>query len=225
MSVVMNKDLMKVFVSGDCYAQDIVVMLLKYDGPTRFKRATTLEQADMILYTGGADVSPKFYGEKAISGTHVDEGRDSFDLMIFREARKRNLLQVGICRGSQFLNVVNGGKLWQDINNHAGKSHLVLDCLSKKSIVVNSLHHQGIILHQDAYMLAYAEESTNKTSEEGRWACLDTHKNRNEKDVEAFWYSKNRCLGVQWHPELPSASSECVDKFFEYIEKYKGETA
>jgi gamma-glutamyl-gamma-aminobutyrate hydrolase PuuD len=188
----------------------------------KFKPANTVLASDMVLYTGGSDVSPSLYNETILGCSFVDFARDRDDSDCFTVARRSNKFQVGICRGSQFLNVMNGGQLWQDVDGHAGKNHLVQDILSDKTYMVSSTHHQQIILNTELAvrpkLLAWAEESERKLSAKGCWR---KESGRPSTDVEAYWYPHSRCLGVQWHPEF--GPRECTDLFFSYIEKYYNE--
>lgn len=219
MTIKMNRDTVSVWIQGNVWAGNIRAMLAS---STRFdfKPANTILAADMILYTGGADVSPSLYGETILNLSYTDFDRDRRDKDCFDVARKSGKFQVGICRGSQFLNVMNGGTLWQDVTNHTGCQHIVQDVLTQKSFVVSSTHHQQSILNPDGNsgvkLLAWAEEADRKISAKGGWRKAS---GRPSLDVEAFWYPKNRCLGVQWHPEI--GPNECTELFFDYVERFK----
>jgi len=77
----------------------------------------------MVSFTGGEDVSPSMYGEPVGYRTGTNKYRDIFEKQIFEQALKHNIPMVGICRGSQFLNVMCGGRMIQDVTNHAGSIH------------------------------------------------------------------------------------------------------
>jgi len=71
-----------------------------------------LDHVDGLLLTGGADVDPKLYGETPhpkLGPTFED--RDAFELALCREALRRDLPILAICRGHQVLNVATGGTL------------------------------------------------------------------------------------------------------------------
>ena len=66
--------------------------------------------------TGGDDVAPTRYGEEKHPAVKaVAPERDEFEIALVREARKRDLPILAICRGIQVLNVAAGGSLVQDI--------------------------------------------------------------------------------------------------------------
>lgn len=124
---------------------------------------------DGILFAGGEDVDPAFYGEqKRHENVHADRARDEFEFSLLEAALKRRAPILGICRGVQMINVKMGGSLYQDMNEDAepqyehrqtdaGKSRqeathavLVTDKDSELGGIVagacrvNSLHHQAV---------------------------------------------------------------------------------
>jgi len=124
---------------------------------------------DGILFSGGEDVDPSFYGEeKQHSNVHGHRPRDEFEFALLDGALARRAPILGICRGVQMINVKFGGTLYQDMKEDAepqlehrqtdlGKtrqeaSHgvLVTDPESGLGAIVhgacrvNSLHHQAV---------------------------------------------------------------------------------
>ncbi|HEV2439931.1 MAG TPA: gamma-glutamyl-gamma-aminobutyrate hydrolase family protein [bacterium] len=77
-----------------------------------------LDQVDGLVLTGGRDVDPKEYGQTAdpAMAVEVDAQRDALELPLVREAVRRDLPMLAICRGVQVLNVVLGGTLIQDLD-------------------------------------------------------------------------------------------------------------
>ena len=75
------------------------------------------ESVDGVLLCGGPDIHPNLYGEqiKYYCG-HVNHERDVFELELARLCIEEDKPLMGICRGSQVLNVACGGTLYQDIN-------------------------------------------------------------------------------------------------------------
>ncbi|KAH9321329.1 hypothetical protein KI387_015968 [Taxus chinensis] len=83
-----------------------------------------------VLLCEGEDVDPLLYN-KAIcdlsqeeleeirrlhsSDTAIDKIKDSIELQLVRRCIERNIPYLGICRGSQLLNVACGGTLYQDV--------------------------------------------------------------------------------------------------------------
>lgn len=107
---------------------------------------------DLLLFPGGEDVSPSFYGDNNRFSSCSEE-RDEIEREIFIAASKLNKKMLGICRGSQFLNVMSGGTLYQDITYEASSGHNFFHTWDKirphKILtivpgIINSTHHQGI---------------------------------------------------------------------------------
>src|SRR5579872_3730693 len=71
-------------------------------------------QFDGILFTGGNDLDPELYGQswhpKAI---RIDPDRQKFELALIAEVEKRRLPTLGVCLGSQLMNVHRGGSMHQ----------------------------------------------------------------------------------------------------------------
>src|SRR5690242_167619 len=108
----------KVYVVDGGYEYIALMYRLGCDG------AKGVDDADIILFTGGEDVNPELYGEVALHTTHFNRLRDQKEKLIFDAALEREIPMVGICRGGQALNVFNGGKMWQHVNNHC-RSHVI----------------------------------------------------------------------------------------------------
>ncbi|MBI2876236.1 MAG: gamma-glutamyl-gamma-aminobutyrate hydrolase family protein [Candidatus Tectomicrobia bacterium] len=80
-----------------------------------------LDSLDGLLFTGGEDVHPEFYGETVRPACgEIDRERDELELGLARLALDRGLPLLGICRGLQLLNVVCGGTLYQDLRERPG---------------------------------------------------------------------------------------------------------
>lgn len=175
---------------------------------TMFKRRgweiiTNPRFADLVQFTGGADVSPALYGQpNAHSFTDVD--RDLDDTAIFCRALARGIPMAGICRGGQFLNVMSGGSMVQHVIGHAtGQGHNAYDhtdVTRGAPILVTSTHHQMMAPSEDAKVLLTAD-------------IVD------ENDTEALFYKHTRALCFQPHPEFSYASKGCRDLYFIYLEK------
>jgi putative glutamine amidotransferase len=80
-----------------------------------------LEAVDGLLFTGGEDVAPAYYGEAQDERCEEpDRERDLFEIHLARAALSRRMPILGICRGLQLLNVAAGGTLYQDIQCRPG---------------------------------------------------------------------------------------------------------
>lgn len=184
-----------------------------------WSRADSEEEADLVCFTGGADVCPLLYGERLRPETSIDLPRDLKEIKIFKSLSV-NQPKVGICRGGQFLNVMCGGSLYQHVDNHGihGK-HDVLDFISGEVFLATSTHHQMMDPSAEAFILAMAREAKNKFRE--RMHIIEPGGEKREwNDVEACYYEHYNALCYQPHPEYAKRGDPCQEKFYEYIETY-----
>lgn len=157
--------------------------------------AALVSRIDGVLLTGGADVHPARYRSWAGPYPHpVDPDRDHFEIELIHAALARGLPVLGVCRGTQVLNVAFGGTLQLHV-----PGHLLLDASSKPvqhvrvtpgsrlhaimrsdSLHVNSMHHQAVQEPgQGLRIVARADDGT----------------------PEAVEHPEAPVLGIQWHPE------------------------
>ena len=152
---------------------------------------------DGLLLPGGADIPPSEYGEEQHESVALlDEDRYQFEkTLVHAWIKETEKPLLGICLGSQWINVAAGGSLVQDIptelgGNHRDTTHAVAlepdsrlaAILGATELEVNSLHHQaadtiGAGLRVVARAPDGVVEATEAT-EAGRFL-----------------------IGVQWHPE------------------------
>lgn len=180
------------------------------------------EDADAIQFTGGEDVSPMLYGEVRHPSTGNNPRRDDYEANIFyRYVGEKAML--GICRGGQFLCVMNGHALWQDVDNHCG-NHLVLDYDTNTEIEVSSTHHQMFravgSAGNEMNVLAIADnlaktKETGDTWQEGKYS----------QDLEAIHFPTTNTLCFQPHPEFFRETHECQILYFRYIKDHCGLSA
>ena len=191
----------------------------------------TLEEVDKLidgyLFTGGNDINPELYDEANVAATDVNVIRDTMEKYIYGIAKKENKPLLGICRGIQIINALEGGTIYQDLKsdhkmseNHIQKppydkpAHKVIllyesplhKLLGTENIMVNSYHHQAIKkMAPNLRIMAMA---------------LD--------DIVEGIYDKKRLFmwGIQWHPEFVlewESSKKIFGKFVEMAEVWHNE--
>ena len=130
---------------------------------TREEAASVIAALDAIVFSGGEDIDPAYYGEAVLNSTvNINARRDLSDILLMQEALKAGIPMLCICRGMQLLNVVCGGTLYQDIPSqisgaikHKGSSYvlhpvsvdsgsLLNKITGKKTLSVYSYHHQSV---------------------------------------------------------------------------------
>jgi GMP synthase-like glutamine amidotransferase len=197
----MEKKKIKLHVVGrnDHYAEPFLDM---------FDLVKKEEDADVLMFTGGADVSPFLYGKEAHPLTTYDMRRDAVEKSAFD--RNPDKLKIGICRGSQLLTVLSGGLLVQHVTGHAiGGMHKIIDNDSNE-FEVTSTHHQMMNpfnMHGHEYIImAYAKPRLSRRYE-----------GENQEDLiempiepEVVYYGKTNSLAVQFHPEMMEKESTGV---------------
>jgi gamma-glutamyl-gamma-aminobutyrate hydrolase PuuD len=155
------------------------------------------ESVKLVVFTGGEDLHPEMYGGKDRGVSIYNIRRDKMEIEVFKVCMKHDIKMVGICRGLQFLNVMAGGKLWQHVNNHNPTFHEIHSPAVGTEILVNSYHHQMVVLPSGSIPLLWAQPkvSTFYFDYECR-AHSDV-----EMEVEAAIYPDINAFGVQYHPE------------------------
>lgn len=181
-------------------------------------------EADFVQFTGGADVYPALYSQHTHRSTYCSPERDHREILIYSHCIERNLKMVGICRGAQFLNVMNNGEMFQDVEGHATmQGHDVLDIETNAIIPCTSTHHQmmspnldtGILVAKAASVLSPVKKSMTDLPELPQ-EVLEKYPD----DVEVVYYKDTNCLCFQPHPEIVRKEHPCQKYFFSLLERY-----
>lgn len=176
-----------------------------------FEITDDLAQADLVNFTGGEDVSPHLYGQKKHRTTYNSEHRDEYEMRKFAQCVANKIPMVGICRGAQFLNVMNGGEMYQDVGKHAiYEGHTLIDVKTEEQIHVTSTHHQMMKPGRDSVLVAYAELKGFR-----EWFEDDILKaDISDKDIEVVAYPKTKTLCFQPHPEFNGKNNGRMKTYF-----------
>jgi putative glutamine amidotransferase len=181
------------------------------------------EGLDGLVIGGGDDIGAEIYGGAVLPDVRIDPERDKLELKLLEDALEHGVPVLGICRGSQIINVALGGTLHTDIYEVYVQAPRMRTVLARKTIRmepgsrldrivrcnpcrVNALHHQSVNrLGRGLKVVAHDEAGVIQAIEgEGRFL-----------------------IGVQWHPELlvfsrsqqrlfqalAEAARECVEPF------------
>jgi len=158
-----------------------------------------LSNLDGLIVGGGDDISAKLYEGKPEIDVRIDPERDLLEQKALEIAIKRDIPILGICRGSQMLNVFLGGNLHQDIYQtfenvpqmrtplprkrvFLEEGSKLLAIIQMKDFKANSLHHQSI-----------NELGKGLTvSARDQWGIVQAIEDK----------SADFRIGVQWHPEF-----------------------
>jgi putative glutamine amidotransferase len=156
-----------------------------------------LDMLDGLILAGGSDIDPASYGAKPHPETrNTRPERDRFELALGTRALERDMPVLGICRGMEMLNVIQGGTLDQhlglELHRHtpgAFVDHgvrleagsLAARVVGDELTEVKSAHHQGLDeLGEGVIASGYADDGI----------------------VEAIELpERSFAVGVLWHPE------------------------
>ncbi len=172
-----------------------------------------LRECDAVLLLGGGDIDASLYGgaDPVPNEYGVDRAVDEVSIRAVRDALSAEVPVLGICRGSQVLNVALGGTLIPDIEDftlHRGQGadpvmidervqllspSRLRDIFEADQVVGRSGHHQAI-----------AQVATDLQAT--AWAL--------DGIVEAVEHRETWAIGVQWHPEDPYGSVEDRRRLF-----------
>lgn len=193
------------------------------------------DKPDIFLYTGGVDIFPGLYGQKPTMHTQTpDKKRDAHETFVYAYTQQlaHRPVSIGLCRGAQLLNVLNGGDLYQHIDKHNnGVTHLIdTDIPDFKPVQVNSLHHQQMIYPCRENMradpprvIAWAIESEDHEAgpvSSTRIADKWTSKSGEHMDLEGLWYPDTKCFLYQPHPEYVASGGNTFDVFSKLLERH-----
>jgi putative glutamine amidotransferase len=156
-----------------------------------------LDMLDGLILAGGSDVDPATYGAKPHPETRgARPERDRFEIALGTRALERDMPLLGICRGMEMLNVIQGGTLNQhlglELHRHtpgAFTDHrvelepgsLAARVVGTDTTEVKSAHHQGLEeLGEGVVATGHADDGV----------------------VEAIELPDSSfAVGVLWHPE------------------------
>ena len=163
------------------------------------------ERMDGLLIVEGDDVEPKRFAARKANFQYIEKTlplKDEIEVRLLRHALRSDVPILGICRGSQLLNVVNGGTLYGDVQREKRSQRAHIDLgnydtyrhpvsvvpgtplarwYRRNALNVNSYHHQGIRdLASRFRPMAHADDGL----------------------IEAYYDPKAAFLvGLQFHPE------------------------
>lgn len=181
-----------------------------------------VDQLDGMLFSGGNDLDPNVYGEEWHPNvTKIDPDRQKFEMALLAEIEKRRMPTLGVCLGSQLINVYRGGSLIQFLPEHdrdkalehrtqkgeAPRRHEVkIDpdsvigrCIGKTQISANTYHKQAVKkLGRGLRVVATAPDGVIEAFEDATFPLF---------------------IAIQWHPERLIDEPEHLAPFELLVEK------
>jgi gamma-glutamyl-gamma-aminobutyrate hydrolase PuuD len=173
-----------------------------------------LEGMDALLLSGGGDVDPRLYGGDPDVAELVNRKRDDFEIALIREARRREIPILGICRGCQILNVALGGQLVDlDSDEELRKTHFSTSghpVEVEEGSLLSRLMRAGRIDN----VPSYHGQAVGRLGEGVRAAARSS-----DGTVEAIEIAGEWTLAVQWHPEMTVSDQLQFDLVSAFVEE------
>lgn len=203
----------------------IAEAILKYAKPgseiekIKMRAEEALESVDAIVLPGGLDIHPELYGHSKESQTHHDDDyrRPILEFAAIDQAKKKQIFTLGICRGSQIVNVFHGGALKQ---HEEGQSGAYQELMIEKELTGKPLEIVQTIVGSGLRGLSMHHQASQKI---GKGLKRVIHY---QGVTKAMISEDGQFVLTQFHPEiypyLVKSESEMVAKnrgFFDYLMK------
>lgn len=158
----------------------------------------SLDSADLLCFGGGQDIHPSIYGNENVAsmcGPSVS-ARDRLEMQAYTTALRRGIPVIGVCRGSQLMCALNGGKLIQDVHGHGiGGTHPIWTSDGRKFEMTSTHHQMWYLKGSDHQLIAWTHPLSKP----------HTHDIKEYEDPgldpEVAFYPQTKTLGIQGHPE------------------------
>jgi GMP synthase-like glutamine amidotransferase len=162
-----------------------------------YQVTSDFNNADVVCFTGGEDVTPSLYGHARHHTSNCNINRDTYESDVFNLCIAKDIPMVGICRGAQFLNVMSGGEMYQDVSKHT-RDHSITDLETGEVVMVSSTHHQMMKPSSKAVLVASSTLGGYREVYDGQIFKREL----SEQDNEVVYYPETNCLCFQPHPEF-----------------------
>ncbi|MBN2022670.1 MAG: gamma-glutamyl-gamma-aminobutyrate hydrolase family protein [Pirellulales bacterium] len=186
--------------------------------PVELEPEAWLDRCDGLILSGGGDVDPAAYngpGHATVGG--VDPARDRCEFALVKEAMRRRLPTLAICRGIQALNVALGGTLIADLPSAVGQK------VFHRSRSGKAIPH-GVRIEPDSTLAGVF----------GDHLCVPMSSHHQAVDriapglravawaadgvVEAAEAPEHpKLLAVQWHPEMSAPNDPLQQRLFVWL--------
>ncbi len=199
--------------SGEAFGYQIECVKLFYEREgdsfesLKSKNLDMLARLDAIVFSGGPDVEPSFFGrtlsQEQLQKLHVKSvpKRDEMELELARKSIAQHVPLLGICRGLQLVNVAMGGSLILDIES---ERHLT----GHEAKGPEESNYHAVSLSLDSKLGEMIGEAAGEVSTRHHQAAdkigegLRVVSRSDDGIIEALECTDERPIFlVQWHPE------------------------
>jgi putative glutamine amidotransferase len=167
-----------------------------------------IESLDGIVFSGGGDIDPAYWGAEPHPEIDVDVARDTAELMLMKAALAADLPTLGVCRGMQVMAVAAGGTLHQHLPDVIGHDrHRASAATDPLAADASAYGRHDVVTRagSQAYALLGARLTVNSfhhQSVDNPGAFTAVGWCPDDRVIEIIEDpSRTFALGVQWHPE------------------------
>lgn len=179
---------------------------------------------DGICFSGGDDMNPVRYGEEWHPKVRrMDPRREAFEFALIAEVEKRRMPALGVCFGSQLMNVYRGGSLTQFLPEHERESAIEHRRIpdqepTRHPVKVDTSTQLGKVLGASEISVnTYHKQAVNKLGKGLRVVATAP-----DGVIEGFEDPTFPLFAaVQWHPERLFEEKEHIAPFTLLVEKSK----
>ena len=173
----------------------------------------TQKEADLVIFTGGEDISPEIYKAKPDGAYGTNPERDKREILLLKKIVDGTFSAgkvLGVCRGHQLISAYLGMDLIQDIYSlgisHASNHDIYWErgTIFSEYERVNSMHHQVV------------SKKSHALFKDNLFPCVLAREPQ-EGLCESILWGEN-ILGVQFHPEFMEWSEK--ERFFDLINQW-----
>lgn len=204
----------------------VPMLLAKNDHAQSIKEQ--VEALDGLYLTGGSDINPSTYDEEPHPKLEsVEHGRDEYEIEIIKHAFKRGIPILGVCRGSQLLNSLTDGTMYQDLEaQYEGE-----DLIQHKQASDRDYLQHSVLIEKDSRLHKIVGTDKIRVNSHHHQA----NKTVDEKDffvsgrapdgvIEALESTGDTfIMGLQFHPEDSYKFDEPSKKILEaFLSEAKG---
>lgn len=181
-----------------------------------------VDMVDGMLFTGGNDLDPTPWGEEVHpKAVPIDPLREKFERALMIEVESRRIPTMGICLGSQLMNVHRGGTLNQFIPDLERN-----DSIEHRRLGTDWDARHEVLLEKDSIVAKAMGGTTVRSNTSHKQSIRDVGKGLRviarspdgivegvEDPTMPLWF------GVQWHPERQHSEEEHFGLFKLLIER------
>jgi putative glutamine amidotransferase len=178
------------------------------------------DRMDGVLFSGGSDLDPRAYAEAWHPRAEpIDPDRQKFEMALLAEIERRRMPALGVCLGSQLMNVYRGGSLNQFIPDlKLGLEHRRLPGaeLTRHPVKVDMQSQLGkAIGASEVSVNTYHKQAVNKLGRGLRVIATAP-----DGIIEGFEDPAFPLFAaVQWHPERLISEAEHLAPFRLLVER------